>query len=122
MKLVTNGLAILLCGCSAQPPADLVEVLHTYCAISAPYSYKRYASRDYRPMVAGESGNCARYAASFAKAIAEKGRTVGVYECMVSKTTNHAFVISEGWALDNRFISPVTVGELGCLTSPTLVK
>lgn len=101
----------LITGCASQPPVILSEV-HSHMKMNG---YLSYAASDYRPMKSGESGNCARFAASYYNALKERGVESQIKVCMIDEKTAHAFAVADGWALDNRFIAPVRVDEVGCI-------
>lgn len=104
---------LILAACSHQPPPELVDV---HSRVNATRNYQNYAAKDYRPMSVGESGNCARFAATYKQELATVGVTSEIGVCKLRSGIAHAFTMTEnGWILDNRFKYVTKWENLGCL-------
>lgn len=115
MKTLTPLIAVLtIAGCASLPPsATPIQDVHT--RVNKTRHYSDYAAKDYRPMQEGESGNCARFAATYKQELAKVGIKSDVAACMLTNGTAHAFTITEdGWVLDNRSRWVGRFEDVGC--------
>lgn len=80
--------------------------------VKAQNRYVYYTAKDFTPMVKGERGNCARFAATYAEKMNARG--VGTYPLTVSMkgVGGHAVAVTDdGWVLDVRSPTPKTIQE-----------
>lgn len=102
-----------LAGC-ASAPQPYTDAFNT---VKSANTYQYYVARDYRPMEKGESGNCARFAATFQRELAARGVKSTTAACVLKDGTGHAFTLTEdGWVLDNRQRWVVKFADVGCRT------
>jgi predicted transglutaminase-like cysteine proteinase len=74
------------------------------------HRYVNYSAKDFVPMEKGERGNCARFAATFAQKMKERG--VETYHLMLTDSLGrgHAVALThDGWVLDNQAFFPIRV-------------
>lgn len=111
------GLCLLgVAGCaSVRQPASTIQNVHT--EVNLTRTYDNYAARDYRPMEPGESGNCARFAATYKAELAKRGVKSELAVCTLTNGIAHAFTITDdGWVLDNRMRWVGRFEDIGCKT------
>lgn len=104
-------LALLLGGCGKQPPAVLDEVNRR---VNATTVYKHYYGRDWRRLKPGESGNCAAISYTKWLELKERGVESEIKICRLTSGEGHAFVVSDGWVLDNRRLLAFPETEMDC--------
>lgn len=92
--------AAALTACASQAPQPYSDVFN---AVNRTNSYQNYAAKDYRPMAAGESGNCARFAATYQQQLAQRGISSEIGVCKLRNGPWHAFTMTpDGYVLDVR--------------------
>lgn len=105
-------LAACIFSVDSQPPAYIMEAHAKYA--SNPYK-EDYSSSNMKELSYGEAGNCARFASSYMGYLNDRGHVAKLKWCNLRNGKQHMFVMSEGWALDNRFKMPVRENEVGCV-------
>lgn len=120
MRNFVLAAAIALAACGHQPP-EVLEAVHS--RVNAAHKYQDYAKRDFRPMAAGEGGNCARFAATYQQGLGVIGIQSRIGMCVLAGGVAHAFTVTnDGWVLDNRFRWVTSIKDVGCITEPIYVN
>lgn len=121
MKKQPLFLAALAISFGAFSDAGATTNMETYQSVLSSVrmdnKYKNYAKADYTPMEKGEAGNCARFAGTYKKRLAELGHESYIGVCVLKEGIAHAFTMTkDGWVLDNRFKYLVRWEDVGCKT------
>lgn len=74
--------------------------------------YDNYNAKDFRPMAAGESGNCARFAATYAEKMKAHGINATPLFRNLKNIGGHAVAVTDdGWVLDVRSRKPKRIED-----------
>ena len=111
MKLIL-ALALLAPAAYADTYTAANEVMQE---VARDNRYIRYGGMDYRPMTKHEVGNCARFAATYAHKMKERGIQTGWMRCALPDGRQHTFALThDGWAMDNMKTHPIRFEETDC--------
>lgn len=109
MKAVFAIAALALVGCAEPSTLQAVNM-----AVNDSHPYKHYAKHDYRELREGEPGNCAAIAFTKKAHLERLGIKSTMMVCKLDSGEGHAFLLTDGGALDNRFNQVVPLREVGC--------
>ena len=106
------AVALVLGGCAHhEAPDDIFYINHK---VNSTRVYEYYHKKDWRYLNAGQAGNCAAFSFTKYVELVKIGKQPKINVCRLKDGDGHAYVMVDGWALDNRFKTPVRENEIGC--------